>query len=416
MRFVLAVSGWYLGGIVTFCANLSAGLRQKQHEVTLLCGSDGPLPQPDALKDLFDGCTFVPRGISSISTHVRKYVREIEQLKPDVLVINDSSYVMAALPFLNRAIIRTPILHSALPWEGELGLSNEQWWDRVIGVSPSTLMATRARGLRDRASVCPVGVPLPAANGKAAWRLGTRAIRIISVGRIVVRDKRMDRLPTIAKALAERNVDFCWTVLGDGGYLPTLRRDLERLGVLRRFSLRGSAAPATVAEALRESDVLVMPSDSEGTPHALLEAMAHAVVPVVSRIDGSTTCIIEHNKSGYLCEPSDPAAFAAAIADLAAKPARLRELGRHAANAIAMEFSLEAFTNRFLAVIDEIRARAIERPDPLPITELSSGATAFRCLGFWRCVRTETLGRLKRWLQGRRMVKAAGSGALLPSL
>jgi len=348
--------------------------------------------------------------------HIRKYVQEIERLKPDILVINDSPYVMAALPFISQKIIRIPVLHSALPWEADLGLSNQEWWDRVVAVSQSTAKGAALRGVGERTSVCLLGVPLPAGGSRHVGRPGKQGISIISVGRVIVQDKRMDRVPVIAKALAERKVDYHWRVLGDGQYLPTLRRELKELGLLERFDLPGSAAPSAVAEALSRADVFVLPSDSEGTPNALLEAMAHGAVPVVSRIDGSTTGIVEHLSNGCLCEPSDPTAFAGAIAELAANQAQLRAQGENAANTIARQFSLEAFTNRFLTIVSELRSRGVTRPDPLPLSQLRASQTPLRCLGFWRSVRTETLGRLKRWVQGRRGIRATQSGALLPSL
>ncbi len=204
-------------------------------------------------------------------------------------------------------------------------------------------------------------------------------------------------------------------MLGDGEYLPTLRRELKERGLLERFNLRGAVPPATVSQAFAEADVLVMPSDSEGTPHALLEAMAHGVVPVVSRLTGSTTPIVADRVNGFLCAPADTEEFAEAISELARNAARRCELGHNAAMAMAGEFSLDAFTARFLSVVSEARSNAVLRREPLPIGQVTSGRS-MGCLGLWRCVRTETVGRLKRWCLGRRMVRAAETGALLPSV
>jgi glycosyltransferase involved in cell wall biosynthesis len=343
-------------------------------------------------------------------------VQEIERLNPDVLVINDSPYVMSALPFINRAITRLPVLHSLLPWEMDLGLSNPQWWDRVIAVSQSVAGAVATRGLANRATVCLLGVPLPAATRQQTRRPKKSPLAVISVGRIVVQDKRMDRLPAIGQSLVRRKVDYHWTVLGDGEYSPTLRRELKRRGILAHFSLRGSVPASTVSQALARADVLVMPSDSEGTPHAVLEAMAHGVVPVVSRIAGSTTCIIEHRSSGFLCEPCVPAEFANAISDLASNAARRDKVGRNAAQAIAREFSLEAFAARFLSAVSDARAKQGEQRGCRPLCQISASEIHSECLGVWRCLRTETVGRLKRWWRGRRIAKSAEAGALLPSI
>jgi glycosyltransferase involved in cell wall biosynthesis len=369
------------------------------------------------LNGLFDQCSFLPRGVSRISTHVRKYVQEIERLRPDALVINDSPYVMAALPFIPHTIVRAPVIHSAEPLFIQMVLTDPQWWDRAIAVSESAANAVPAPVRNARVSVCPLGVPTPNVDRNVVKNRGQHhPIQIVFVGRIVVPYKRLDRLPLIARILTERDVDFHWTILGDGEFLPKLSRELSESGLLSRFSLKGSVPSSVVASELEKADVFVMPSDSEGMPQALLEAMAHGVVPVVSRISGSTTRIVEDRKCGYLCEATRPEEFAKAIDELAGDPALRRKMGINAAETIARHFSLETFTARFLDIIEEARSSSMVRTPPFPPEQIFSPDRHMGCRGFWRCLRTQTLGRLKRRLCGRRFIGAARAGALSPAI
>src|SRR5437016_8490019 len=285
MRFVFVMYGWHLGGISTFCRNLSAGLRSRRHEVILLvihhAGAHNSVPN-----ELFDQCVVLPRRVSRTGPFVAKVAQAIDRLKPDTLVVNASPYAMAALPYVYHSIIRTPVIH--VPEEAGLALTNPQWWDRLITVSEFVGESLRRQGFSERVSVCPLGVPLPSARQEPRKRF-QGPLRIVSASRIVVTQKRMDRLPAIAKMLAERKVDFHWTVLGDGAYLRELRHEMNRSGVNDRFSFKGSVCESTVTSIFRESDVFILVSDHEGLPQALLEAMAYGVVPVVSRINGSTT-------------------------------------------------------------------------------------------------------------------------------
>jgi glycosyltransferase involved in cell wall biosynthesis len=227
VRVVFTIPGWYLGGFVTFCRNLSAGLRHRGHDVILLAQTDSPSSFRGAVDGLFDSSITIPRGFSRIGPYVRKVAQEVDRLKPDVLVLNDSPYVMAALPYIQRPILRTPVIHSVEPSEIELGLSTSEWWDHAIAVSEFVAQAVRAKGPAARVSVCGLGVPVPATTRQQLRELPPRPVRLISIGRIVVGLKRMDRLPSIAAHLAERAVDYRWTVLGDGDYLPELRRELN---------------------------------------------------------------------------------------------------------------------------------------------------------------------------------------------
>src|SRR5690606_16452936 len=74
-------------------------------------------------------------------------------------------------------------------------------------------------------------------------------------------------------------------------------------------------------------DAVVLTSRNEGTPVALLEAMA-AGRPVVATAVGGVPDIVEHGRSGLLIGDRDPAAIAGAVGRLAREPALRAELGR----------------------------------------------------------------------------------------
>lgn len=415
MRFVFAVHGWYLGGYSTFCTNLSAGLKSQGHDVILLILANAAANRR-APESVFDRCVTLPRGFSRIASFVRKVAQEIDSLRSDVLVVNDSPYAMASLPHIRREIVRMPVIHSVAVDEVKLALTNQMWWDRVIAVSERVAETVVAQGLGSRVSVCRLGVPVPSLRRSQPRSSQPSAIQIISIGRIVIQHKRMDRLPAIGAELVRMGVSYHWTILGDGDYLPQLKRELVRLGLQDYFSLKGSVARSAVAGYLEHSDVFVMPSDSEGMPQALLEAMAYGVVPVVSRIAGSTTGLVQDGKSGYLCEPSDPASFARRIAQLADASALVGEMGTQAFATVARDFTLESFTQRFLSIVEAARADGIQRLPPSQYPDPSLRLSYFRCLGFWRSLRRQTFGQAKWWVLTNRCGSATRSGGLPPSI
>jgi len=70
-------------------------------------------------------------------------------------------------------------------------------------------------------------------------------------------------------------------MVGDGSALPALRERAERLGVAGRTRFHGRVDHARVLALLRESDLLLHPTASEGFPKAVLEALACGL-PVVT--------------------------------------------------------------------------------------------------------------------------------------
>jgi len=81
--------------------------------------------------------------------------------------------------------------------------------------------------------------------------------------------------------------------------------------------------------ALDKSQIFVMPSRSEGMPVALLEAMAHGLAIVATRVGGIPE-VVDHGVDALLVEPRDSAALALALRELLADPELRNRLGRAA--------------------------------------------------------------------------------------
>ncbi len=84
------------------------------------------------------------------------------------------------------------------------------------------------------------------------------------------------------------------------------------LGIQTNVLLMPIQSRAEMAALFRRSQVAVSPSEHDGTPNTLLEAMACGCFPVAGDIE-SVREWIEHGHNGLLVNPADPQALAAAI-------------------------------------------------------------------------------------------------------
>src|SRR5664280_2729423 len=108
------------------------------------------------------------------------------------------------------------------------------------------------------------------------------------------------------RQLQQQGRDVRLTVAGDGPAAPELRQKLSQLPYAQAVGyLRGQAK----LDALRESDVYLFPSDFEGMPISVLEAMA-AGLPVVTRPVGGLADFFVDGQMGYLSDSTDPTVFA----------------------------------------------------------------------------------------------------------
>ena len=133
-----------------------------------------------------------------------------------------------------------------------------------------------------------------------------------------------------------------------GHPLPGLYDDLLRLrgslgldGSVTFLGFRENA-PAI----LKALDVFVLSSTDEGFSLSTVQAMATGLPVVVTRSGGPET-IVDHERSGLLVPPRDPAALAGGILDLLRSPERAERMGRAARERVLRDFSLERMVQRY---------------------------------------------------------------------
>jgi glycosyltransferase involved in cell wall biosynthesis len=103
-------------------------------------------------------------------------------------------------------------------------------------------------------------------------------------------------------------------VVGDGPCLRDLEKQTSQAGLVDHVTFVGFQSRASPW--FSAMDVFVLPSLTEGTPMALLEAMAHRV-PVIASEVGGVPAVIADRVSGLLVPPADRRALSLALAELA---------------------------------------------------------------------------------------------------
>ena len=104
---------------------------------------------------------------------------------------------------------------------------------------------------------------------------------------------------------------------------------------------------------LAAADIVVNPSDVEGLPIVVLEAMALGR-PIVATAVGGVPTVIRDNDTGVLVPPADPEALATGVVELLADRSRAAELGRNAKHLVESEFSLEGMVAAVEAVYRQV--------------------------------------------------------------
>ncbi|HEX7614593.1 MAG TPA: glycosyltransferase [Thermoanaerobaculia bacterium] len=153
--------------------------------------------------------------------------------------------------------------------------------------------------------------------------------------------------------LVKGGLDATLLFLGIGRDQPAVAARAAELGVAERCNFAGQVE--NVAERLAASHLLLLPTDSEGAPLSLAEAMA-AGCPVVAHDVGGVSEVALGGVAGVLLPSLDPVAWEAEVRGLLLDPerrARLRDSGRSAAAGRTIAHSVERVEAELLRVLGD---------------------------------------------------------------
>jgi glycosyltransferase involved in cell wall biosynthesis len=212
--------------------------------------------------------------------------------------------------------------------------------DHVITVSEQQRATLLAMGFEaGKVTVVRPGIPFLAERGlhratpaercdaRKRWGIAPDAYVVSAIGRLST-EKRFDLYLEACAVLAERVPEARFLLVGGGKQEAALRALAAGLGLQGRVIFTGLSRE--MASVYAATDVLMLTSDTEGTPHVVLEAMG-SDVPVVATSVGGIPEFLTPGRDGLLVPAGDRDALVEAVLQIKSDPAlaaRLVEGGR----------------------------------------------------------------------------------------
>jgi glycosyltransferase involved in cell wall biosynthesis len=309
-----------------------------------------------------------------ISHYVRSFFRMSEELtgvlrrhpcdlifasRPFSWVVGGRVGTALGLPVVWRA--GTLFNHSVQPpW---LRLSARLWPPKAIVCTSRAVQAALARHVTTAPTfVLYNGVDTnrfsPAvdrAAARAALGLGA-SVPVVAFAARLSPEKGINLLLDVCLGLQAQVPRVQVLVAGDGkwsGRFDEACRALGLDGTVRRLTF-----VPEVERVYAAADVVLLTSQTEGCPNALLEAMAMGRPVVATAVDGATE-LLRDGIDGLLVAPGHAGVFATRVAALLRSSSRASELGRAALATVRRRFTLEAQLARLAQILYDAAGRRV---------------------------------------------------------
>jgi L-malate glycosyltransferase len=373
---VLHLTTFLQGGAGLVIAEMAAAQRAAGHEVVVVASAT-PEPgygnYPGHLETL---------GRAGVELHLvdSLFKREIGENLNVVTFLDrevggaarfDIIHAHAAVPsviamiLVGRSPRRVPILQTMHGWGTAKSPAHQQCdvavlnlVDRVVVPAETSAAFLESLGVaRNRMRVIEYGVPVqrfrlrephPVEREMDAWRSAGGEVACCSG---TIGPRKNQRLLVEALPLLAGDHRLLCVFVGEGD-TTDLRALADERGVADRVRFCGYREDARDIAAA--ADYLVLPSFSEGQPVSILEAFCDGL-PVVASAIPEIEDIVEDGVTGFLFDPSDPAALARALAAAHGLTREERDqLRARERAAYASRFSIDRMVQAYVAEYEDL--------------------------------------------------------------
>ena len=359
LRVLRVITRLNIGGPAIHAILLTRGLQNERFASVLVAGLEGP--HEGTMRDLAMKHDVTPRIVPELGREVSPandlratllMYRLIRGSRPHIVHTHMAKAGVAGR--VAARLARVPIVvhtfhghtfHSYFgPLKTRLFLEIERTLaratDRIVAVNDRQRSEIAEYGVAplDKVVTIPLGLeiePMLDADrhrGHLKAELGVNGRhKLVGIVARLVPIKAHEVFLRAAARVHEREPNTLFLVIGDGERRDELERLSRELGLAEAVRFLGWRAD--MRQVYADLDVVALSSNNEGSPVALIEALA-AARPVVSTDVGGVGGVVRHDQTGLLVGPRDPEAMAEAIVSLLASPERAAAYGRAGRTAV----------------------------------------------------------------------------------
>jgi len=351
MKILQVIPYFCFGGAETMCESLVYALLSLGHQVTVVSLYNERTPISERMEQSGVKILYLDKKLGLDLTMIPKLARIMGTEKPDVVHTHLDVIKYAAAAARLKGIRRcVHTVHNVADKEAEGRLQKivngfffRSGWSVPVALSPLVQQTiVDFYGLpQEKVPVIYNGVDLSRCLPKESYAAG-EAMKLIHVGRFNEQKNHRRLLEAFARFRKEYPKAQL-QLLGDGELLENTKAYAKQLALEDNVQFLGSQG--NVYPYLQQGDLFLLPSDYEGMPMTVIEAMGTGL-PIVATNVGGLPDMILHGQSGLLTQLSAEAVCEACLK--LAGDEQLREAFGRKAREDSLRFSADYMARQYL--------------------------------------------------------------------
>lgn len=353
MKILQIIPYFCFGGAETLCENLSYALRNQGHDVVVVSLYNEHTPIARRMEAAGIKIRYLDKKLGLDLSMVPKLRRIFREEKPDVVHTHLDVIKYATLAAKMACVPKcVHTVHNLAEKEAEgraqkiiNGTYFRLGWSTPVALSPEVAQSIGEFYGRDEKTIPIIGngIDLSGCQVKEDYSLGN-PVNILHVGRFHPQKNHPGLLRSF-RELLKTHKNCILTLLGDGDTRKDMEALAQELGISEKVRFCG--VQSNVYPYFHDADLFVLPSDYEGMPMTIIEAMATGV-PIAATAVGGVPDMLTDGDSALLTA-CDERAFADAMARLIEDGALRERLGRQA-RADSTRFSAEEMARHYTQI------------------------------------------------------------------
>lgn len=345
MRILQVITRSGLGGAQSVVVNIANELCREGHEVVVAAGTDDgqmwPLLDPNVRQE---PCRHLVRPLSALHDPlaVLELRRIFRRYNPDIVHLHSSKAGMIGrMAFPRKRIVYTVHGFDSIRLAFRRLLPVERFMQRrcaaIVGVSRYDEENLHAEGIRHRTGFVYNGIPKPDGQGDVHWNIpSTFRKTVLCIARLSP-PKKSELFLQTAQLLPE--YAFVW--IGNQHPVDDVPENVFFLGNIPNAGRYN-----------RLADLFMLPSNYEGLPMVILEAMSYGL-PVVASAVGGIGEMVEDGTSGFMVA-NTAEDFANRIRRVLEDDHLRAELSRNALQRFETLFTVDKMVGRYMEIYREV--------------------------------------------------------------